>query len=145
MKHALIIAGIVDTVSLVGGGAGWVEIPDHVFGGFTHNADGSFAPPAVTPVTIEDRRKNLSLVRGAFCLALVGAGILPQAEAIDAAKGNWPATFGDALAGLTDVEKVGAQIEWATAQSIRRNHPLISMLAAAAGLSDGEVDVLFGA
>jgi hypothetical protein len=99
----------------------------------------------ISDIPIEVIRAEMVISRGAFCLALAGAGVLPPVEAIDAAKGNWPATFAAALTGLSDAEGFGAQIEWATAQNIRRTHPLLAVLAAAAGLSDAQVDALFGA
>ena len=133
-----IVPVVVVTVdNSTGGGARQATIE-------TIEADRVLRTKTISDVPIEDKRQNLSMTRGAFCLGLVGAKILPAAEAIDAAKGGWPATFAKALAGLSDTEKVGAQIEWATAQTIRRNHPLIAMLAAAARLSDAQVDALFG-
>ena len=110
----------------------------------TVEADRVLRTVTISDVPIEEIRAGASLDLGPFCMALVGAGILPAIEAIDAAKGNWPATFNAALAGLSDAERVGAQIEWASAQRIRRNHPLIAMLAAAANLTDAQVDALFG-
>ena len=98
----------------------------------------------ISDIPIEDIRAGASLDLIDFITALVGAGILPPADGIDAAKGNWPATFAAALAGMPDAQKVAAQIEWAAVQRIRRNHPLIAMLASAARLSDAQVDALFG-
>jgi hypothetical protein len=100
--------------------------------------------PAPIPPSIEDIRAITFLTRRAFCLALAIANILPPAEAIDAAKGNWPATFDAALAGLPDAEKIAAQIEWATAQNVQRTHPLLAMLALEANISAAQVDTLFG-
>jgi hypothetical protein len=112
----------------------------------TIEADRVLRTVTISDVPIEDIRAGASLTRRAFCLALASADILPPAEAIDAAKGNWPATFDAALAGLSDTEKFAAQIEWATAQNVQRAHPLIAMLAGpdAANLSDAQVDTLFG-
>lgn len=92
------------------------------------------------------RRIRANLSRQDFCLALKRAGILPPAEAIAAAKGDWPATFNAALPGLAlrDVDADEAQIIWASATRIMRNHPLIGALSAAAGLTDIQVDALFG-
>ena len=110
----------------------------------TVEADRVLRTVTISDVPIEDIRAGASLDLIDFINALVGAGILPPAEAIDAAKGNWPATFSAALAGMPDAQKVAAQIEWAAVQRIRRNHPLIAMLAAAANLTDAQVDALFG-
>tara|TARA_R110000782_G_scaffold21707_1_gene58147 strand:+ start:70 stop:600 length:531 start_codon:yes stop_codon:yes gene_type:complete len=110
----------------------------------TVEADRVLRTVTISDVPIEDIRAGASLDLIDFINALVGAGILPPAEAIDAAKGNWPATFSAALAGMPDAQKVAAQIEWAAVQRIRRNHPLIAMLAAAANLTEAQVDALFG-
>tara|TARA_R110000782_G_scaffold46089_1_gene101971 strand:- start:612 stop:980 length:369 start_codon:yes stop_codon:yes gene_type:complete len=100
--------------------------------------------PTPIPPSIENIRKGTFLTRRAFCLALAVANILPPDQAIEAAKGNWPTTFVNALAGLSDAEKIAAQIEWATAQNVQRTHPLLAMLAVEANLSDAQVDTLFG-
>tara|TARA_R110000851_G_C12832488_1_gene540824 strand:+ start:262 stop:624 length:363 start_codon:yes stop_codon:yes gene_type:complete len=111
-------------------------------GVITEVSDDQF--PARPEPTIEEQRADMSLTRRAFCLVLVGEDILPPAEAIEAAKGNWPATFDAALGDMSDADKVDAQIEWATAQNVQRKHPLIAMLATAASLTDTQVDALFG-
>jgi hypothetical protein len=102
--------------------------------------------PAPIPPTIEDIRAGAWLDLIDFIKALVRADILPPDQAIDAAKGNWPATFNDALAALNVAERIDAQIEWGAARTVRRNHPLIAMLAGpdAANLSAAQVDALFG-
>jgi hypothetical protein len=110
----------------------------------TVEADRVLRTVTISNMAIEDIRLGTFITRRAFCLELAVAGILPAAEAIDAAKGNWPATFASSLAGLPDAEKVAAQIEWATAQNVQRTHPLLSMLAAAVNLSAAQVDTLFG-
>lgn len=89
-------------------------------------------------------RGQASLPRTTFCANLLAAGILPPAEAVEATKGNWPATFDAALVSLTETEATLAQIEWAGATTIRRNHPMIATLAALAGLTETQVDALFG-
>ena len=112
----------------------------------TVEADRVLRTVTISDRSIEDIREVSSITRRSFCLALAHADILPSAEAIEAAKGNWPATFDAALAGLSDAEKFAAQIEWATAQNVQRTHPLIAMLAGpdAANLTDAQVDTLFG-
>jgi hypothetical protein len=110
----------------------------------TVEADRVLRTVTISDMTIADIRAGASLTRRAFCLALSVADILPPAQAIEAAKGSWPATFAAALAGLSDAEKFAAQIEWATAQNVQRTHPLIAMLADAANLSAAQVDMLFG-
>lgn len=89
-------------------------------------------------------RTTTKLYRRDFCIALKRAGILLASEAIAAAKGDWPATFANALSVLTQDMQDEAQIEWAAVQEIRRNHPMIDLLGASAGLTDVQIDALFG-
>ena len=110
----------------------------------TVEADRVLRTVTVSDVPIEDIRAGASLDLIDFIKALVVAGILPPAEAIAASKGEWPATFASALSSMSDAAKVDAQIEWGAARTIRRNHPLIEMLAADANLSAAQVDALFG-
>lgn len=120
----------VDWPEITEGGPGW-----------SYDPETGFTPP------VEDHsawRGTASVPRGLFCTNLMAAGVLPPPEAVAAAKGEWPATFDAALASLTDIEAAAAQIEWAGATSIRRNHPMITTLAALAGMTDEQVDGLFG-
>lgn len=108
-----------------------------------HGEIGPFVAPDPA-AAIDTWRATASIARGPFCLNLMAAGILPPAEAVLAAKGEWPATFAAAITGLTEAQAAAAQIDWASATTIRRNHPMIATLAAQAGLADAQVDALFG-
>lgn len=104
------------------------------------------AVAAYAPASLESLREAASLTRQEFCLALKRAGVLSGPDAIDAAKGNWPAAFDAALPLLTasGVDADEAQIIWASANLIERTHPMLSVLSQVAGLSDAQVDALFG-
>ena len=123
-----------------------------VDGAFEQDVDGNWSRPWVIEAKsqseldsdLADWRGRASLYRRDFCIALKRAGILPVAEAIAAAKGDWPTTFETALSSLTQDEQDEAQIEWASVIEIRRSHPIIAMLGVAAGLTDVQVDTLFG-
>ncbi|MBG6211511.1 hypothetical protein IWQ49_006199 [Labrenzia sp. EL_126] len=58
MKYALIIDGVVDTISFEAN-AGWPEVPADVFPGFTDNGDGTFSPPAPQPKYTLDSAKAM--------------------------------------------------------------------------------------
>lgn len=88
-------------------------------------------------------RKYASLTRAQFCVAIKRAGILPPDEAIEAAKGNWPQTFSDALKGLP-VDEDEAQIVWASVTTIPRNDVVLEAIRVAAGMTEEEVDIMFG-
>ena len=103
----------------------------------------------MTPQEIETAlilwRETAEIERGYFCMNLAMAGILPPDEAIDAAKGGWPVTFNAALDDLSAQDLLGAQIGWATAQKISRNHKLVIKLGPMAHLEEWQVDALFTA
>lgn len=64
-------------------------------------------------------------------LALLAAGKL---AAVDAA-----------VAALSEPQKSAALIEWNSTGSVRRDHPSVAFIGAAAGLSGSEIDALFAA
>ena len=88
-------------------------------------------------------RSTATLSRATFCIALKRMGVLPAQEAVGASKGEWPATFAEALVGLP-VDSEEAQIVWASAPVIYRNDPVLQTVAPAAGLTPEQVDVMFG-
>ena len=50
MRTALILSGVVDSISLCDPAPiGWEMIPDAVHAGYVKHEDGSFSPPAPTP------------------------------------------------------------------------------------------------
>lgn len=89
-------------------------------------------------------RNTASLSRRDFCLGLASAGILPNADAIAAARGDWPDAMASFLTYLDAAQAVDAQIEWAAAGSIERMHPFVLSLASWLSMPDADVDALFG-
>lgn len=86
------------------------------------------------------------LSREAFCVALIGAGILTEAEATDAALGTWPPKFEPALAGKTLVEKLTIKNVWRETKFVPRDAALfadlLSFYAAAKGLGQNQAQAL---
>jgi hypothetical protein len=144
MKHALIIKGVVDTITLSGQQDGWVQVPDDVFGGFTQNADGAFSPPAVAPPSIEDIRADASIDKGDFCKQLIKLEVLSRYDGIEASKGNWPNAMDEFLEYMNSDQKVDAQIDWSTAQSVERMHWLVLFMISMEVMAAADVDVMFG-
>lgn len=99
---------------------------------------------AVESESVEQWREFASLDRRAFCIWLLRAGVLTADESVAAARGDWPQAFSDALAGLSENVQAEAQIEWATAVNIRRNHPLLETLRKRAGIPHEVLDEAFG-
>ncbi len=55
-------------------------------------------------------------------------------------------TITSAINGIADAtEKLKAQTWWATAQTVRRAHPLVAGIAALAGRTEAQVDAIFAA
>lgn len=93
---------------------------------------------------LASRRLSAVLTRSKFCLALSASGILDGGDAVAAAGGAWPVSMVDFLSYLDAAQSVDVQIEWAAAGVIERLNPFVLVLASWLGISDVEVDALFG-
>jgi hypothetical protein len=89
-------------------------------------------------------RETATLSKQDFCFALAKKGILSAEDAIEAAKGNWPAAFEDALAGADADEALKAKIEWASTATVYRSYPTLEPLAIAANITSNDLDLMFG-
>lgn len=132
---------VVDPANVPAFCADWPVAPDGVGIGWSIDGEG-FAPPPGP--SLADWRATASLTRGAFVLACVEAGVLTEADGEAAALGEWPAGFNAFLAALPVADRISAKAAWADASRVRRVHPLIAQLAAAAQLTEAQVDALFG-
>lgn len=113
--------------------------PDHVWDG------GAWAiSDAAVAARLSEWRKGASLTRRQFCLACLQAGLLTPDDAVTAASGGWPASFDAALVGLSAMEAAAAKVEWAAVGTIWRNAPLLAVVQATAGVTDDQLDTLFG-
>lgn len=115
--------------------------------------DGGFAvldPPEPATAsepelqTLEQIRASTSIDRAAFCNGLADAGVIADAEAIAAARGEWPASFAGFLDYLTTTQRRDAQITWASCVTVQRNHEFVVSLAWWTNMPDAQVDALFG-
>ena len=89
-------------------------------------------------------RQGATLSRRQFCIAAYRAGLLSEADAVMAAKGEWPASFDAALVGLPANVVTEAKIEWAAVSEIRRSAPLLETVRQSAGVTEGVLDTMFG-
>jgi hypothetical protein len=105
--------------------------------------DEAFTATDFTP-PIEDRREGATLDRAAFLLGCVSADIITEAEAEEAADGSWPTSFNAFLAGMTAAQRIEAKAVWASRADIRRNSDLLALVAANKGVTEEELDALFG-
>lgn len=84
--------------------------------------------PSFRPAPVE-RRPSATLDKTSFCIALKDLGVLPASEAVEAARGEWPATFASFTAALSSDAAATAMIRWAGAQVIHYADPLLQSLA----------------
>ncbi|MFP1646126.1 hypothetical protein [Pontitalea aquivivens] len=102
---------------------------------------GDLPEPPTPEELLAEWRATASLSRAEFCIALKRAGVLPANEAKQAAKGDWPPTFANALDGFPDADE--AEIIWAAITTVDRMHPMLLALQTFASLPDEFVDGLF--
>lgn len=107
-------------------------------------APGSNVVTVDMGLALRNWRDTATLTRRQFCLACLQAGLLTPDDAVTAASGGWPASFDAALAGLSAMEVAAAKVEWAAVSTIRRNAPLLVAVQAVAGVTDAQLDALFG-
>ena len=92
------------------------------------------APAPVVPAHV---------TRTQFCLAAKGYALLSPADAIDAAKGGWPAAFTAALSSMPGIDVDEAQIVWAAATEIHRAHPIMEAMRDYLQWTPGQMDAFF--
>jgi hypothetical protein len=130
--------------------AGCVEIapPECGAGQFARWTGAAWAieniPPAPKPEPAPPEAPKLT--REAFCVALIGAGILTESEATEAALGAWPPKFEPALSGKELVEVLTIKNLWRDTKTVTRDAPLfldlLSFYAAARSLPPAAAQVL---
>jgi hypothetical protein len=100
-------------------------------------------PTAEELLTLE--RANMVATRGQFLLATLAAGIVDEATAEEAASGVWPSGFDVFLSGLTTARKIAAKSIWVDGDRVRRNNPILLMVAQDQNLEETDLDNLFRA
>jgi hypothetical protein len=106
--------------------------------------NGKWVTPQPDPAeTLAAWRETADMDKGAFCIGLMRAGVLPPQEAVAASKGEWPATFASAVSNLP-IDPDEAQIIWASTARVRRLHPILLALIPLSPLTDADVDAMFG-
>jgi len=96
------------------------------------------------PPTLGQIRAYTAIDRAAFCNGLADAGVITDAEAIAAARGEWPASFAGFLDYLNATQSRDAQITWASCVTVERMHEFVLLLAWWNDMTDAQVDTLFG-
>jgi hypothetical protein len=92
----------------------------------------------------ENFRADAALPKVSFIMAAVRLGFLASEDAVRAARGEWPASFDEALSAMPEEERLGAQVTWASITEVRRNAPLLMRIGAVKGISAEQFDAMFG-
>ena len=116
---------------------GWFELPNGAIcspayaGWADENGHSLEAVPEPAPhiATLAEKRAAAVLPKLDFCLALMRLSILPAAECTAAARGEWPASFGGFVAGMSEADSSEAEIRWAAASQIFYTNALLQALA----------------
>jgi hypothetical protein len=102
-------------------------------------------PPQDPDTILAAKRDATAIGKGAFCMGLIGLGIIAADEAVSAARGNWPASMDAFLSYLSADQAIAAQIEWATKSTINRNNVFVLTLGSWLDDITPEIlDTLFG-
>lgn len=143
---------VLDTVRA----GGWFKLPngDHISpakenwknkeGFYLIRVEPKMAPPPPKPTIADRRRNSRPLSRAEFCIAIYRVGLLTASEAINAAKGDVPAPLEQAIRDLPEQERVEAAILWAGLTQVERAHPMVDLLRVHVGMTDEQVDEMFG-
>jgi len=89
-------------------------------------------------------RETAELGKAEFLHGLILLEILTLEDAMNAARDNWPSALAGFLDYLTPEQSAQVQIEWATRTKIGRTDTYVLVLASYLGLTDAQVDALFG-
>ena len=96
-------------------GQQWIIEPDYVL------------PPEPELISLDAMRNRAWLKRADFKLALLDMGYLPQVKQL-----------------VSEIDDERIQILWADSDIFTRNHPDLLRLASQIGVSDAELDAIFG-
>lgn len=153
LRKALVEGGVVTNIALFDAddmpnwASAWVNANDDTYIGqqFDGQKFVERVPAAEEQAANLDKwRSKATLSRRQFCIAAYRAGLLSEADAIAAAKGEWPASFEAALVGLPDNVVTEAKIEWAAVSEILRSAPLLETVRQSAGITEDVLDTMFG-
>lgn len=90
------------------------------------------------------RRNTATLSRIDFLIAAKNAGLISESDAEAAAESQIPPSMSPLFASLSPADQFEARIRWKAATIIERMNPLILQWASILGVTDQQLDVLFG-
>ncbi|MDO5704029.1 MAG: hypothetical protein Q4G49_03020 [Paracoccus sp. (in: a-proteobacteria)] len=103
---------------------------------------GDIAADAET--ALQTARAAASITKNALLNACMAIGLLNPAEAAQAARGEIPDKLAPVVAGLSAEERDMIAVNWPGAGVIDRLDPYLTAVSARLGVSDAELDMIFG-
>jgi hypothetical protein len=105
---------------------------------------GEWTKPPDEQVNPRDMRAKMSLTPRQMIIGLYFTRMATPEECIAAATtGTMPASVAAAISALPEQDQVIAKITWGRMTQVDRTNPLVSLLAAAVGMTDEQVDAFF--
>ena len=98
----------------------------------------------MTGAEVAGVRSGAEMTRSDFIIAAVMSGIIAAADGEAAARGEVPPGLAPLIDAMSPEERFMARIRWGAATRINRMDPLILTLAASLGVTDNQLDALFG-
>ncbi|MDQ1899418.1 hypothetical protein RAH32_03025 [Paracoccus sp. WLY502] len=101
-------------------------------------------PPRDPAADLAARRAGASMTRANLVMAAVQAGIIPIADAAAAARGEITPSIQALIDQLPAEDQLEAIVRWAASTVIDRTNQILTALGASMGLTDEDLDQLFG-
>jgi len=70
--------------------------------------------------------------------------VVEPSVAEEAASGVWPSAFNEFLTGLSFEQRIEAKATWVDGQRVRRDSPVLALIATKQGVTDEQLDAMFG-
>lgn len=125
---------------------GIVPIPPRPEGWVEWNGEAWVDPrsPAQVSEALYTTRQRTSLDKSELLTRMLLSGLLPVSDIEAAGEGRIPPSLEPALAMLPPEAQVVARIKWRNDPVISRTNPVIVLAGAALGMSEEQLDTLFG-
>lgn len=140
--NRILSEGVLTASMVFPGDAGWAD----AIATADHFANAPEPEPSEPDPLAElaARRAAASMTRANLVLAAITAGIIPVADAGPAARGEITPSIQALIDQLPPEQQLEAVVRWAASTVIDRTNPILTALAASMGLTDVQLDQLFG-
>lgn len=125
---------------------GTVEVPLKPGAGYEFDGKAWIAPPLPDQfIELNAWRQTAWKPKTQFLIWAKRIGLLSPQDFLAACRGEWPASFTDALSALPgNIDPIEAQGVFAATSDVWRMDPVLNAIAADKGVTDAELDTAFG-